>query len=284
MLTAILVDGISYGVILFIIAVGLSITMGLIRVVNMAHSGFAMMGGFAAAAFIAVGLPFELAMVVAVLFVAAISLPIERFLMRPVYGKSELEQALMTIGLVYVIIAASNSLFGATVTSLTFPSYVTGPITIFGHTAAKYRIVLIGAGVLIAFALWFFLERSTFGLKVRAAVDDASTAQTVGINTSRLYAVAFACGAGMAALGGVLGSQMMPMEPSYALKYLILVLAVVTVGGLGSIMGTFAAALLLGLLDTAAKYLLPEVAATAFYLTMFVVLIIRPQGLFGRGA
>lgn len=283
-LIAILIDGVSYGVVLFVIAVGLSITMGLIRVVNLAHSGFAMMGGFAAAAAVSFGLPFELAMVFGVLLVATLSLPIERYLMRPIYGKTELEQALLTIGLVYVIIAACNSLFGATVTSLSFPSYVMGPITILGHTAAKYRIVLIGVGALIALLLWFFLERSNFGLKVRAAVDDADTAQTLGINTSRLYTIAFAAGAGMAALGGILGSQLMPMEPSYALKYLILVLAVVTVGGLGRIGGTFASALLLGILDTAAKYLLPEIAATAFYLVMFIVLIIRPQGLFGRAS
>jgi len=283
-LISILIDGVSYGVVLFVIAVGLSITMGLMRVVNMAHSGFAMMGGFAAAAIVAMGVRFEIATVLAVLIVAAISLPVERLLMRRVYGKSELEQALLTIGLVYIVIAGCNSLFGATVTSLTFPSYVTGPITILGHTAAKYRIVLIGIGSLLALLLWFFLERSDFGLKVRAAVDNAATAQTLGINTSRLYAVAFAAGAGMAALGGVLGSQLMPMEPSYALKYLILVLAVVTVGGLGTIGGTFAAALLLGILDTAAKYLLPEIASTAFYLVMFLVLIVRPQGLFGRTA
>ena len=143
-------------------------------------------------------------------------------------------------------------------------------------------MVLIGIGILLAVILWFLLERSSFGVRVRAAVDNANTAQTLGIDTSRVYAIAFAIGAGMAALGGILGSQLMPMEPSYALKYLILVLAVVTVGGLGTIGGTFAAAILLGVMDTAAKYLLPEIASTAFYMVMFLVLMVRPQGLFGR--
>lgn len=281
---AILIDGIAFGMVLFVIAVGLSITMGLIRVVNLAHCGFAMIGGFACAAMIASGLPFEAAVPLAVLATAAISLPLERLLLRRVYGKPELEQALLTLGLVFVIVAGCNVLFGANVTSLPVPEYLSGPFSLLGHTTQRYRLVLILAGIVIATFIWLVLERSDFGLKVRAAVDNAATAQTLGINTSFLYATAFSVGAGMAALGGILGAPLMPMEPSYALKYLVVVLAVVTVGGLGRIGGTLAAALLLGLLETAAKYLLPEVAATAFYMVMFVVLITRPQGLFGRSA
>ncbi|WP_240648244.1 branched-chain amino acid ABC transporter permease [Pararobbsia silviterrae] len=282
MALAIMIDGVAYGMVLFVIAVGMSITMGLIRVVNLAHCGFAMMGGFACAAFIGAGVRFELAVVLAVLATAAISVPLERVLLRRVYGRSELDQALLTLGLVYVLIAGCNLLHGERVTELPLPAYMTGPWTLLGLVFQRYRLVLIVAGAALAGLIWLILERSDYGLKVRAAVDNTSTAQTLGINTSFLYTSAFAFGSGLAAFGGILGSALMPMEPSYALNYLVIVLAVVTVGGLGKIGGTFAAAVLLGVVDTAAKYLLPDAAATAFYLVMFAVLIVRPQGLFGR--
>ncbi len=282
---AILVDGVSYGMVLFIISVGLSITMGLLRVVNMAHGGFAMLGGFVAASAMArLDIGFELALPLAALVVAAIAVPIERLLIRRVYGRDELDQALLTIGMVFVLTAAANLLFGSTITTLRIPDYLSGSLTIWSHTFPKYRFFVIGSGLVVLALLWFFVERTPFGIRVRAAVDNAPTAQTIGINTSHLYTVVFALGAGLAAVGGVIGAQLLPMEPSYALKYLVLFLAVVTVGGFGTIGGSLAAALLLGLIDTAAKYLLPDLASIAFFVTMFVVLSVRPNGLFGKTA
>ena len=279
---SVLVDGISYGMILFIISIGLSITMGLMRVVNMAHGGFAMLGGFITAAAAWYGIRFELALVIAVVAVAIFAVPVERILLRRVYGRSELDQALLTIGMAFIVIATANLLFGATTTALVFPDYLQGSIAIGSHVMPRHRIAAIVAGLLVFGLLWLVIERTSFGIKTRAAVDNATAAQSIGIDTSRLYTLAFSIGAALAALGGIMGSQLMPMESTYALKYLVLVLAVVTVGGLGTIGGSFAAALLLGLIDTAAKYFVPHIASVAFYLTMFLVLTLRPQGLFGR--
>jgi branched-chain amino acid transport system permease protein len=285
LLISILVDGVSYGMILFIISIGLSITMGLMRVVNMAHGGFAMLGGFFAAAIMAwLGLSFAAALAIATVVVALVSVPIERYLMRLVYGRHVLDQALLSIGMIYIIIAAANLLFGSSITTLQIPHALTGWVTIGQHTMPKYRIFIIVAGLIVLGFLWFAIERTSFGVRVRAAVDNSAIAQSVGINTSLLYSVAFAIGAGLAALGGIIGAQIMPMESTYALKYLVLVLAVVTVGGMGTVTGSFAAALLLGLVNTAAIYLVPSLASVAFYIAMFLVLTLRPQGLFGRSA
>jgi branched-chain amino acid transport system permease protein len=285
MLLSILVDGVSYGMILFIISIGLSITMGLMRVVNMAHGGFAMLGGFIAAAIMAwASARFEAALALAVVAVALISLPIERLLMRQVYGRHVLDQALLSIGIIYIIVAGANLLFGASLTTLRIPGYLTGWVTIGTHTIPKYRIFVTVAGLIVVTLLWLAIERTSFGVRIRAAVDNSAIAQTVGINTSQLYAIAFAVGAALAGLGGIIGAQIMPMESTYALKYLVLMLAVVTVGGMGTVTGTFAAALLLGLANTAAIYLVPSMASVAFYIAMFLVLTLRPQGLFGRSA
>lgn len=283
MLLSILVDGVSYGMILFIISIGLSITMGLMRVVNMAHGGFAMLGGFMAAAIMAwAGTRFEAALAAATVAVALISVPIERLLVRQVYGRHVLDQALLSIGLIYIIVAGANLLFGASITTLQIPHYLTGWVAIGNHTIPKYRLFVTVAGLIIVALLWVAIERTSFGVRIRAAVDNSAIAQTVGINTSQLYAIAFAVGAALAALGGIIGAQIMPMESTYALKYLVLMLAVVTVGGMGTVTGTFAAALLLGLANTAAIYLVPSMASVAFYIAMFLVLTLRPQGLFGR--
>lgn len=282
---AILIDGLSYGMVLFIISIGLSITMGLLRVINMAHGGFAMIGGFIAAFVMSrFGWGFEIASIVAVAAVAILSVPIERILIRRVYSRDDLDQTLLTIGIIFVMTAVVNLLFGSTVTALRVPECLSGSTAIGAHTFPKYRLFVVGSGFAVAALLWFVIERTPFGVKVRATVDNAGIAQTIGVNTSRLYTVAFAMGAALAAFGGIVGAQLLPMEPSYALKYLVLFLAVVTVGGLGTVGGTLASAILLGLIDTMAKYLLPDVASVALFLAMFVVLSIRPNGLFGRYA
>lgn len=280
---SILVDGTAYAMILFMITVGLSITLGLMHVVNMAHGAFAMLGGFAAVELMRrVGLRFELALVLAVIASAIVSVPIERLVISRVYGRPELDQALLTIGVAFVAIALVNLWLGASFSSIDLPDWLSGPVDLGFRSFPRHRVAVIVLGCLVSTALWLFIERSRFGIKLRAAVDNPGIAQSVGINTTMLYLLAFAIGAGLAALGGIAGAELLPMEANYPVKYLVLFLAVVSVGGQNTLFGTFLAALLLGLVDTASKYLLPGIASISFYLTMLLVLALRPQGLLGR--
>ncbi len=283
LLGSILVDGIAYAMILFMITIGLSMTMGLMRVVNLAHGAFAMLGGFLAAKLPAMlGLPIWLGFVLAIAAVAAVSLPIERLLIRRFYKRPELDQMLMTIGLMFVAIAGANLLFGSALTAVQLPEMLTGSVDLGFRSVPRHRLIVLATGMGVVALLWFTVERSPFGIRVRASVDNAAIAQAVGINTTRIYALTFALGAALAALGGIAGAELLPMEPTYAAKYLVTFLAVVAVGGQGSLFGSFAAALLLGLVETTMKYLVPQLASAAFFLTMFIVLLVRPQGLFGR--
>lgn len=283
LLSSILVDGVAYAMILFMISIGLSMTMGLMRVVNLAHGAFAMFGGFLAALIPHfLGVPIWVGFLLAIGIVAVASLPIERLLVRRFYGRHELDQMLVTIGLMFIAIASANVLFGSALTVVKLPAAFTGVVDLGFRTVPRHRLVVLALGVTVVAFLWFTVERSSFGIRVRAAVDNAAIAQAVGIDTKKIYAVTFAIGAALAALGGIAGAELLPMEPFYAAKYLVTFLAVVAVGGHGSLFGTFAAALLLGMVETAMKYFVPELASAAFFLTMFAVLLIRPQGLFGR--
>lgn len=285
LLSNILIDGFAYAMILFMITVGLSMTMGLMRVTNLAHGAFAMFGGFLAATFSAqVGAPPLLAMGLAIAAVAVAALPIERWLIRRFYRRSELDQMLVTIGLMFIMIALANLFFGSAITGVKLPSFLAGSVEIGGRTVPMHRIAVATLGLAVLGLLWFSVERSAFGIKVRAAVDNAPIAQAVGINTARIYAITFASGAALAALGGIAGAELLPMEPAYAAKYLVTFLAVVAVGGHGTVFGSFLAALLLGMVDTSMKYLVPQLSSVAFFVTMFIVIILRPQGLFGKHA
>jgi branched-chain amino acid transport system permease protein len=281
----ILIDGFAYAMILFTISVGLSMTMGLMRVVNLAHGAFAMFGGFLAATLPAtLGVSAMVAMLLAVAAVALAALPLERWLIRRFYRRPELDQMLVTVGIMFILMALANLLWGSALTALKLPDFLTGSVHVFGRKVPMHRIAISILGLAVLFALWLSVERSAFGVRVRAAVDNAPIAQAVGINTARIYSLAFAVGAGLAALGGIAGAELLPMEPAFASKYLVLFLAVVAVGGHGTIVGSFLAALLLGMVDTAMKYIVPQLSSIAFFLTMFLVLLIRPHGLFGRRA
>ncbi len=282
-LGSILVDGFAYAMVLFMITVGLSISLGLMHVVNMAHGAFAMLGGFAAVFFMTrAGWPFGVSVLGAVLLAAIVSLPIERVLIARIYGRSQLDQALVTIGIAFVAIALVNLWLGASFTTIALPSWLAGPVDLGFRTFPRHRLAVIVLGCAIILALWFFIERSSYGIKLRATVDNAGIAQSVGINTRFLYASAFAIGAALAAHRGLARAGQRPVAAEFTVKYLGRFMAVVAVGGQGTLVGTFVAAILLGLVDTAAKYLLPDIASISFYLTMLVVLAIRPQGLFGN--
>lgn len=282
---SILIDSIAYGMVLFVISVGLSITLGLMRFVNLAHGVFAVGGGYCAVALGQyLGSSYELAFISAVLIIAALSFPLERFLFRRMYGRSELDQVLFSIGLVFVSIALFGMTFGNGLVAISLPSYLSGGIDLGFRVVPAQRLAVVAVGLLVLLLLWWLLQKTRFGIETRAAVDNVSAARAVGIRASRVYAYAFALGSGMAAIGGILGAELLPMEAYYPLKHLVVFLAVVAVGGQGNPLALMAAALLLGAVETTAKYFVPELASILFFSTMLIVLSVRPAGLFAKEA
>jgi branched-chain amino acid transport system permease protein len=247
------------------------------------NCGFAMLGGYFAMALMqGFGLGLFAAAVPAILATILVGMALERTVYRWVYGSNELGQILMTIGLAFVMVASANRVFGPLLHTLRPPDLLTGTWSANGVTISIYRSFLVLISGAIAAALWFGLERTDFGAKLRAAVGNPTMARAVGIDVNGLFAVTFAVGSGLAAVGGIFGTAMLPLEPDYALKYLVLVLIVVAVGGPGSLKGSFMAALILGLVDTYGRYFLPAVGGFVIYAAVVIILLIRPQGLYGR--
>lgn len=283
LLANILIDGLAYGMVLFVIAVGLSVTLGLMRFVNLSHGALAMLGGYACALLTReAGLGFWLAMPVAVLATGLFGAVLEALVLRHLYRRSELSQVLFTIGLSFFLIAATNALAGPQVQLIVLPEGLSGSVDLGFRTLPVQRLLVIGAGLLVALGAVLTMARTRFGIWLRAAVDKAETAATLGIPIRRVQCAAFAVGAALAGLGGILGAELMPLEPYYALKYLVLVLVVVAVGGMGSIAGSLVAAVLLGTVETASKYLASDWGSLAFFLTMAGLLAWRPQGILQR--
>jgi branched-chain amino acid transport system permease protein len=280
---SLLIDGISYGMVLFLISAGLTVTLGVMRVVNLAHCGFAMIGGYAALALAqrwSVG--FIGALVAATAFTTALGGALERTLYRWIYAASELGQILMTIGLAFVMVASVNLIFGSTTHTMSVPEWLSGNWEHGAFSLSIYRVFLIIVSVALAIGLWGLIELTEFGAKLRAAVDNPRMARCVGINVPRVFAYTFVGGCGLAAIGGILGGQLLPLEPWYALRFLVPVLMVVAVGGLGSLKGSFFAALMLGLIDTFGRYYLPAIGAFVIYFAAVVSLLLRPEGLFAK--
>lgn len=276
-------DALSYGMVLFIISIGLSVTMGLMKVVNLAHGAFAMIGGYIASyATQQMGLPFGVAIIAAVLGTMLVAVPLERFLYRRIYGAPELTQVLMTIGITFAIIGIANFAMGPTLKTIALPTQLQGPVDLGFRSIAAHKLFAAGVGVVVAIALWFIIERTPFGVRLRASVDDAAMAGALGIKTKFIYAVSFALAVGLAALGGVVGAQLLPIEPYYALHYMVTFLVVVSVGGAGSITGALVAALLLGAVQTTGRYLMPEYGEFFFYLAVIAIVCVFPNGLMGR--
>jgi len=284
-LVSIAFHGLAYAMVLYLISVGLSVTMGLMGFVNLAHGVFAMAGGYVAVTLMnRAGVPFFPALALAFAIVALASMALERLLYARLYGAAELDQVLLTIGLVFMAGAAAKFLWGSLPLPVRLPEYLGGQIDIAGRAFPTYRSFLILGGAVIATVLWLGLERTRFGAQIRATVDNRRMAQSLGINTALLFTCTFALGSGLAALGGALGADILAIDPTYAEEHLVFFLIVVAVGGLGSIRGPFVAALLLGIADTACKYLIPEFGAFFIYAATLCLLLWRPHGLFGRAA
>ncbi|MGA2128492.1 MAG: branched-chain amino acid ABC transporter permease [Xanthobacteraceae bacterium] len=279
----ILFDGIAYGMLLFVLACGLAVTLGLMNFVNLAHGAFAMAGGYVTVVLVnRLGVPFFAALPLAFLASAAIGLVLERTLYIHVYAKGHLDQVLFTIGLVFMAVAAVDYTMGSQQQFVQLPEILQGRIDVLGVGVGKYRLLIIVICGLLSIALQLALTQTRFGSRLRAAVDDARVARGLGINVGAVFASTFAVGSGLAGLGGALGAEILGLDPIFPLKYMIYFLIVVTVGGASSITGPFLASLLLGIGDVAGKYYIPKLGAFVIYTIMIVVLIVRPQGLFGR--
>ena len=279
----VLFDGFAYGMLLFILSVGLSVTLGMMNFINLAHCSFAMLGGYVTVTLMdRLGWPFFATLPVAFLAATAASVVLERALFRRLYRASDLDQCLLTIGIVFMSVAGAAYVWGTVQQPVQLPGYLQGSVTFAGISFAVYRLFLIGAALAITIILVAGLEWTRFGAQVRAAVDNQRMARGLGINVDGVFAVTFALGSGLAGLGGALAIAMIGLDPAFAFTYLVYVLIVVSVGGLASIGGSFAAAALLGISDMAGKYYIPELGAFLIYLVMVGLLMWRPAGLFGR--
>ena len=282
-LAGVLFDGFAYGMLLFLLSVGLSVTLGMMNFVNLAHCSFAMVGGYATVSLMGkLGWPFLATLPIAFLSASLVSIVLERTLYRRLYRATDLDQCLLTIGIVFISIAAYAWFYTTEQQSIQVPDYLQGSVQAMGMTFAAYRIFLIITGLVILGLLVFLVERTRFGAQVRAAVDNQRMARGLGIDVDRAFMFTFALGGGLAGLGGALSIQIVGLDPTFALSYLVYVLIVVAVGGLGSIGGSFAAATVLGISDMAGKYYFPWLGAFLIYLVMVALLMWRPAGLFGK--
>jgi len=282
-LAFVLLYGVSYGLLLCLIAVGLVVTMGLMRVVNLAHGAFAAIGGYLAMGLLTpLGVPFGLAIVLAVVAVAAFSVVIERLLYVHLYGASELDQVLLTVGINFIVVAGLTLAFGPNVLPTRLPPSLAASVDLGFRSFETYRLLVLGVGVVVIGALWLAFERTALGARLRAAVDNRSMTQAIGIDVPRLFSIAFALGSGLAALGGALGAPLLPLEPLYPFKYLVLVLVIVALSGFGNIRATLLVAVFVGLVDTGGRYFLPEAGSFTLYVLLIVLIVWRRDGLLAR--
>jgi branched-chain amino acid transport system permease protein len=281
----ILFDGIAYGMLLFVLACGLSVTLGLMNFVNLAHGAFAVAGGYITLLLVnRAGVPFFGALAIAFIAVALVGALLERTLYVHVYGRSHLDQVLFTIGLVFMAVAGTDYFMGAQQVFIQIPNALHGRFELFGIGIGRYRLFIIVLCGLLTLGLQLILSKTRFGSRLRASVDDARVARGLGINVNAVFSLTFAFGSGLAGLGGALGAELLGLDPTFPLKYMVYFLIVVTVGGTSSMTGPFLASLLIGIADIFGKYYVPRFGAFVIYTVMIVLLTLRPQGLFARAA
>jgi branched-chain amino acid transport system permease protein len=284
-LLGVLFDGVAYGALLFLIGIGLSVTLGLMNFVNLAHGALAMAGGYLCVTLMtAAGLPFLLTLPLVFLGVALVGAGLERTLLRRLYGAGPLEQVLFTIGLTLMAISAATFRYGPGEQPVRLPAGLRGQVHLLGLDLGAYRLFLLALVVALAGALHLLVTRTRFGAQLRAAVDHRTAAAGLGIPVDRVLTLTFALGAGLAGLGGALGIDVLGLDPTFPLKYLVYFLLVVAVGGAGGVRGPALAALLLGVVDVAGKYYVPWAGAFAIYAAMLVLLALYPAGLEPRRA
>jgi branched-chain amino acid transport system permease protein len=281
----VLFNGVAYGMLLFIMSVGLSVTMGMMNFVNLAQASFSMLGGYIMVAVTQrLGIPFLASLPIAFVVVGIASLVIERLIFRHFYGTDDLTQVLLTIGLIFMSIAIVTYFWGSTYQQVSVPPWLTGQQEVLGFTLERYRMFLVAVGTALAFVLVFGLERTRFGAIVRACVDNNRVARACGLNTELVFALTFAIGGGLAGLAGALSANLLGIDPNFPLRYLVYLLIVVSVGGMGTISGTLIAGLVLGIGDVACKYYVPQIGGFVIYAITVAVMLWRPHGLLGRRA
>jgi branched-chain amino acid transport system permease protein len=285
----ILFDGVAYGMLLFILAVGLAVTMGLMNFINLAHGAFAMAGGYITVLLMQrLGVPFLVCLPLAFVGAALMGALLERTLYRPMYNKPHLDQVLFSIGLVFMAVASVDYFLGSSQQNIHLPAWLKGRTEIgsdpFMLGMGHYRLFIIAVCAALTVALQYVLTKTCFGSRLRAAVDDQRVAAGLGINVNMVFLSTFAVGSGLAGLGGALGAEVLGLDPTFPLKFMVYFLIVVAVGGTSSITGPLLAALLLGIADVAGKYYIPKLGAFIVYSLMIAILIWRPQGLFVRKA
>jgi branched-chain amino acid transport system permease protein len=278
-------DGLAYGSLLFLISIGLSVTLGLMNFINLAHGAFAMLGGYAAVvAMSRLGIPFLPALAIAFAVSGGAGALLERLLYRRMYRATALDQVLFTIGLTLMSIAAATYFFGPAQQPVRLPTLLTGQVHVLGLDLGTYRLFLMAMVVLATLTLTYLVEHTRFGAQVRAAVDNPQAAVGLGINVERVFSVTFALGSALAGLGGALGIDVLGLDPTFPLKYMVYFLLVVAVGGAGTVRGPLVAALILGVCDVAGKYYVPQIGSFVIYAVMIVLLLLFPAGLAGRRA
>jgi branched-chain amino acid transport system permease protein len=283
-----LFDGVAYGMLLFILAVGLCVTMGLMNFINLAHGAFAMLGGYLTVVLMQRhGLPFLWCLPLAFLASALVGMVLERTLYRAMYKKPHLDQVLFSIGLAFMAVASADYLMGSQQQIMQLPDWLRGRTELFADTPfvlgmGHYRLFIIAVCAALTVGLQYVLSATRFGSRLRASVDDARVASGLGINVNVVFAATFAVGSGLAGLGGALGAEVLGLDPTFPLKFMVYFLIVVAVGGTTSITWPLLAALLPGIADVAGKYYIPKLGAFIVYALMIAILIWRPQGLFVR--
>jgi len=284
-LIGVLFDGIAYGSLLFVISIGLSVTMGLMNFVNLAHGAFAMVGGYACVLLMTrAGVPFLATLPAAFVVAAAVGIVLERTLYQRLYKATHLDQVMFSIGLVFMAVAAATWLFGPSQQPVRLPDFLRGQVQVAGLGLGAYRLFLIAVVAVVTVLLHLLMTRTRFGAQVRASVDNAVASAGLGINVNRVFGVTFALGSGLAGLGGGLGIDVLGLDPTFPFKYMVYFLLVVAIGGAGTIKGGLVAAMILGIADVAGKYYVPQVGSFIIYFLMVALMIAFPAGLYGRKA
>lgn len=281
----ILIDGIAYGMVLFILSIGLSVTMGLMNFINLAHGAFALLGGYVTALLMnRAGVGFLATLPLAFLAAALMGAVLERLAYRRLYRRSHLDQVLFSIGLVFMAVSAADYLVGSEQQLISLPGWLQGRAELLGLTVGRYRLFLIVVCLVVLGLLQLMIRRTRFGALLRASVDDQRVARGLGINVGLVFAATFALGSGLAGLGGALAVELVGMEPGFPFRFMVYFLIVVAIGGTTTLTGPFLAAMLIGVADVAGKYYAPQLGAFLIYALMVVMLTLRPQGLLARGS